>query len=387
MTENGKEVTLSGQIWQPDGFKAGRLTLEGAKITRLEFGQNLVADYEFGENYICPGLIDLQLNGGLGYDFTRDPTTVPPVAAALPRWGVTAFLPTYITAPLETYFTALKWLADYAENLPGARVLGAHLEGPYLNPAFKGAHPETFIRPPDFAEVKNLLEIGGKWLKMLTIAPENPGALEIVQYLAHKGILVSAGHSGASYDEALAAFKAGVGCATHLFNAMPPLHHRKPGLIGATLVTPGISANLIVDGVHLHPAMVKLTYQQKDAADIVLITDAMAGLGMPPGRYDLAGQAVIVDDTSAYLDDQHHTLAGSILTLNRAIQNMVEFSGCTPAEAVQMATLNPARLLKLDDHLGNLTPGYAADIAVFSPDFQPLLTIIKGEIVFSDDKS
>jgi N-acetylglucosamine-6-phosphate deacetylase len=222
---------------------------------------------------------------------------------------------------------------------------------------------------------------------MLTIAPENPGALGIVQYLAVLGVLVSAGHSGANYAEALAAFEAGVGSATHLFNAMPPLHHRKPGLIGATLTTPGISATLIVDGVHLHPAIVKLTYQQKGVADIVLITDAMAGMGMPPGRYDLAGQAVIVDDTSAYLDDQNHTLAGSILTLNRAIQNMVEFSGCSPAEAVQMATLNPARLLKIDDHLGHLAPGYVADVAVFSSDFQPLLTIVRGEVVFTDTQT
>ncbi len=387
MTEKGKKITLSGQLWQPDGFREGRLTLEEAKIARLEFGANFVADYELRENYICPGLIDLQLNGGLGYDFTRDPATVAQVAAVLPRWGVTAFLPTYITAPLAIYYTALKWLSANAANLPGAQVLGAHLEGPYLNPAYKGAHPETLIRPPNLTEIKTLLETGGKWVKMVTLAPENLGALEIVQYLSNAGLLVSAGHSGANYAESLAAFEAGVGSATHLFNAMPPLHHRKPGLIGATLTTPGISANLIVDGVHLHPSMVKLTYQQKGVDDIVLITDAMAGMGMPPGRYDLAGQAVIVNETSAYLDDQNHTLAGSILTLNRAIQNMVEFSGCSPAEAVQMATLNPARLLKLDDHLGNLVPGYSADVAVFSPDFQPLLTLVQGEVVFSSTNS
>jgi N-acetylglucosamine-6-phosphate deacetylase len=373
------ELVLSGNIWHEDGFKPGRVTVREGRIAGISYGETAGSgDFDFGAAYITPGLIDLQLNGGLGLDFTVQPETVNIVAAALPRWGVTSFLPTFITAPIETYHHALGFLRD-RQPQPGALVLGAHLEGPYLNEAFRGAHDPQFIREPSLGELHHLLAYGT--LKFLTLAPEEPGSLELIHAAIENKVLVATGHSGATYEQGLAAFEAGAACATHLFNAMPPLHHRKPGLVGAVLDSPTATANLIVDGIHLHPAIVRLVYRLKGWQRVVLLTDAMAGLGMPPGRYDLAGQAVIVDEKSARLVSSG-SLAGSILTLNDALKNMVEFTGCAPHEAVGMATLNPARLLGLADHKGRLEAGFDADIAVFGDNFEPLLTIVGGEVVF-----
>jgi N-acetylglucosamine-6-phosphate deacetylase len=377
------ELVLSGNIWSPSGFKPGRLTLREDRIAGVDFGETEGAvAYDFGPAYITPGLIDMQLNGGLGLDFTVQPDTVDVVAEALPRWGVTAFLPTFITAPIEAYHQALSYLRDRQPGKPGAQVIGAHLEGPYLNPSYKGAHDPNFIREPSFGELHHLLAYNT--LKFLTLAPEEPGSLELIRLAAENNVLVAAGHSGATYEQGQAAFETGAKCATHLFNAMPPLHHRKPGLVGAVLDNPEVTANLIVDGIHLHPAIVRLIYRIKGWERVVLVTDAMAGLGMSPGRYDLAGQVVIVDEKSARLADSD-TLAGSILTLNDALKNMVEFTGCPPHEAVNMATLNPARLLGIEDRKGRLEKGFDADIAVFGQDFEPLLTIIGGNMVFKKD--
>ena len=375
------ELILSGNIWGEDGFRPGRLVVREGRIAAVEYGKfpALPGEQAFGEGFITPGLIDLQLNGGLGLDFTVQPEAVEPVAEALPRWGVTGFLPTFITAPAEVYSEALGYLRDRVPG-KGAVALGAHVEGPYLNPAYRGAHNPAFIREPSLPEVNRLLDYGS--LKFMTLAPEEPGGPEIARRLAQRGALVAAGHSGATYEQGMAAFEAGVKCATHLFNAMPRLHHREPGLVGAALDHPGVTANLIVDGIHLHPAIVRLIYRAKGWERVVLVTDAMAGMGMPPGRYDLAGQTVIVDENSARLADAPDTLAGSILTLNAAVRNMIEFCGCPPHEAVAMASLNPARLLGLDGSKGRLAEGYAADIAVFGTDWETKLTVIGGKVYF-----
>jgi N-acetylglucosamine-6-phosphate deacetylase len=374
----GNNFSISGRVWQEAGFAPGRVTVSGTKIAAVEFGDNLPADYSFPDHFICPGLVDIQLNGGVGHDFTLDPSSVGKVAEALPRWGVTAFLPTYITAPLETYREAIEQLKQ-ATGVNGAKPVGAHFEGPFLNPAFKGAHEEQYIRLPSIPEAEKMLETGGALLKMVTLAPEREGGYELAAFLAGKGLLVSAGHSAANYEEAQKAFASGVRCVTHLFNAMPPLHHRRPGLAGAALTNPDVTVNIIPDGIHLQPSIVEMIYRLKGSDRIVLTTDAMAGMGMPPGRYRLAGQDVIVDETSARLTDAAGTLAGSVLTLNNAVANFAEFTGCPLHEAVKMAALNPARLLKMDNTIGNLKPGHEADIAVFSQSFETRLTIISGE--------
>jgi N-acetylglucosamine-6-phosphate deacetylase len=216
----------------------------------------------------------------------------------------------------------------------------------------------------------------------MTLAPELVGALEVAGWLHEKGIIVSAGHTAATYEEGQVAFEAGINMVTHLFNAMPSLHHRKPGIAGASLLSKDTFCGIIVDGIHLHPGVVNLAYRLKGAANIILVTDAMAGMGMPPGKYVLGGQEVIVTDNTARLADFAGTLAGSILTLNQAVANMICYSGCSVAEAVGMASLNPARLLGIDKYKGRLATGYDADIAVFKPDsFEILMTLVNGEIL------
>ena len=384
---------LSGQVWTPTGFVPGQVWIRDGKITAVDVNTGragVTAERAFDGAYITPGLIDLQINGAVGYDFTRQPDSVANVAEALPRWGVTGFLPTFITAPLDVYQEAFRVVKE--SSGPGsALVLGLHFEGPYLNPAYRGAHDPDLIREPSLAEVRQLLQAQSDSptsLRMVTLAPEQPGALDVIRELVGRGVLVAVGHSGATYEETGRAFEAGAGCVTHLFNAIPALHHRRPGPVGAALEADQIVVNLIVDGVHLHPAVVGLIYRLKGWQGITLVTDAIGGMGMPAGQYDLAGQSVIVDETSARLADAPDTLAGSILTLNRALRNMVEFTGCPPHEAVAMATLGPARLLGLDRQnpsgpaKGRLAPGYDADIAVFSPDFEPLLTLVGGQVAF-----
>lgn len=324
-----------------------------------------------------PGLIDLQINGAFGHDFTANPDTIWEVAAHLPRYGVTAFLPTIITSPPEVVAEAQAMVTAVPAGTQGARPLGLHIEGPFLNPARRGAHNPEYLRKPDPTLIAAwTIERG---VRLVTLAPELPGALEIVHTLRERGIAVSAGHTTASFDEAQAGVKAGLSYATHLFNAMPPLDHREPGMVGAALSHPSITTGLIVDGIHVHPAMVALAYRSKGAARFSLVTDAMAALGMPPGRYVLGDFEVMVDETSARLADGR--LAGSILSLDQAVRNLMAFTGCSLTEALATATTTPARLLNLSDR-GRLAPGCRADLVVLDADTQVRQTLIDGKVVY-----
>jgi N-acetylglucosamine-6-phosphate deacetylase len=352
----------------------------------VEFDENFGpadADLFFETGFISPGLVELQLNGGLGYDFTQTPHTIYQVAEALPRWGVTAFLPTLITAPLEAYKEGLQIVAEAQHNAKGARVLGAHLEGPYLNPKYKGAHELAYLRLPSLTEVETLIQAGP--FKVMTIAPELPGALEVIKYLKANGVQVAAGHSSATYIQAKAAFEAGVTYVTHLFNAMLPLHHREPGLVGAALADDSVLTGIIADGIHLHPAIVRMVYRTK-IFGLSLVTDSMAGMGMSPGQYNLAGQAVVVDESSARLDNAKGTLAGSILTLDQAIRNLMKFTDCDIYDATEMTCVNAARFLGLTDahtNLEMLSPGHPADLVVWDEATQVKLTLIGGNIAYT----
>ena len=343
---------------------------------------------DLGEAIIAPGLIDLQLNGAFGHDFTLDPATVRPVAEGLPQYGVTAFLPTLITSPLATYPQRLGVIAEAmhaqaaasrAQGEPvGAAILGVHVEGPFISPGKKGAHNPAHLRRPSVAAVKPLVASGV--VRLMTLAPELPGALETSAYLKSQGVVVSLGHSEADYETARAALKAGAGWATHLFNAMPTLGHREPGLVGALLEADTPPVGFIADGVHVHPAIARLVWRAKGMAGICLVTDAMAALGMPPGRYRIGDQDVLVDAVSARLAERD-TLAGSILSLDQAVRNMVQFTRCSPGQAVWMASGVPAAVLGLT-RKGRLAPGYDADLVVFDPKLRVQRTVIGGQTVY-----
>ncbi|MCS6843033.1 MAG: N-acetylglucosamine-6-phosphate deacetylase [Caldilineales bacterium] len=330
----------------------------------------------------APGFIDLQLNGAFGRDVTADPDAIWDVAAQLPRYGVTAFLPTVITSPPEQLARAQAVLAaGPPPGWRGATPLGLHVEGPFLNPAKKGAHNPAYLRMPTLDAVADWSPQTG--VRLVTLAPELSGALPVAEALSRRGVLVGAGHSAATYEQALAGFDAGVRYGTHLFNAMPPLLHRDPGLAAALLTDPRITVGLIVDGVHVHPAVVRLAWRALGPGRLNLVTDAMAALGMPPGHYCLGDFPVAVDGAVCRLADG--TLAGSVLSLDQALRNLIAFAGCRLEDALQTVTVTPARALGLAHQRGRLAVGCAADLVLLSPDLRVRATIVAGELVYAAD--
>ena len=328
---------------------------------------------------LTPGFIDMQFNGGFGDDFTADPTTIWQVAAGLPRWGVTAFLPTVITSPLERIAQAQQVVLSEPAGFRGATPLGLHVEGPFLNPQKKGAHNPAYLQLPALEAVAGWSPQTG--VRLVTLAPELPGALPVIEALATRGVLVSAGHSTATFEEATMAFDAGARYGTHLFNAMPTMHHREPGLPGALLTDPRPVVGFIADGVHTHPSVISLVWQALGPERLNLVTDAMAALGMGPGKHLLGDFEVTVDATSARLADG--TLAGSILSLDQALRNLIRLTGCTLADALATVTTTPARSLGLDHERGQIAPGYVADLVLLSPELEVRGTVVRGELVYT----
>ena len=329
---------------------------------------------------LAPGFLDLQLNGAFGYDFTADPASIWAVGARLPRSGVAAFLPTIISSSPATIAAAQAVMrAGPPPGYRGATALGLHLEGPFLNPVRRGAHDPAYLRPPDPVLAAGWSPATG--VRLVTLAPELPGALDLVRALVARGVVVSAGHSAATLAEARAGFAAGISYGTHLFNAMPPLHHRAPGLAGALLTDPRPTVGLIADGVHLDPALVALVWRAKGPRHLNLVTDAIAALDMPPGVYRIGDRAVHVDGTAARLPDG--TLAGSLLSLDQAVRNLVAWTGADPAAAVATVTAVPADLLGLGGGRGRLAPGAAADLVLLTPDLRVATAIVGGEVAYA----
>ncbi|MAT97628.1 MAG: N-acetylglucosamine-6-phosphate deacetylase [Anaerolineaceae bacterium] len=331
--------------------------------------------------HLMPGFIDLQLNGAIGLDFTSEPESIWAVADYLPRTGVTSFLPTIISSPLTTVSAAQEIITSSSpKGFQGATPLGLHIEGPFLHPDKKGAHNPAYLQLPTVEKVADWTPENG--VRLVTLAPELDGALEIIHLLTERSVVVSAGHSTATFDQATAGFEAGIRYGTHLFNAMPPLHHREPGLAGALLADERTTIGLIVDGEHVHPDLVKLVWQMVGNGRLNLVTDAMAALGMPSGSYWLGDFEVIVDDTTARLTNG--TLAGSLLTLDTAVRNLITFTGCTLSEALPAVTSTPANLLGLP-HKGRIAPNCDADLVLLTDDLQVHTTFVGGRIVYQKE--
>jgi N-acetylglucosamine-6-phosphate deacetylase len=350
----------------------GAMLINGETISALGHDGDLryppntqVVDVK-GQNLV-PGFIDLQINGAFGMDFTSHPDTIWQVGNQLPQFGITSFLPTIVSSPLETVQKAQAILRNGPpRGYRGARVIGLHLEGPYLNPEKHGAHIPEYIDLPN-------PDVYSHWspanfVRMVTLAPELPGAIAAIKTMVQHGVVVCAGHSLANLDQSQAGFEAGIRYGTHLFNAMLPFDHRQPGLVGALLADSRLICGMIVDGNHIHPLMVKLTWQILGSQRTSLVTDAMAGLGMPVGDYELAGRKVHVDGSSAKLEDG--TLAGSLLSLDEALRNLIAYTGCSLEEAIPTVTQVPAHLLQLDASLGKLQIGAKADLVILNPDLE-----------------
>jgi N-acetylglucosamine-6-phosphate deacetylase len=289
-------------------------------------------------------LIELQVNGAGGHDLTSDPESLWDVGIVLRSFGIAAYLPTLVSPSWPIVDRArAAWLAGAPDGYAGATPLGWHVEGPMISPQRAGAHDPATLRPPDAGVVADWAPGSGVW--MVTLAPELPGALEVVETLVANGVVVSAGHSNATFEEARTGFDAGIRFVTHLFNAMAPLEHREPGLAGAALLDGRVTVGLIPDGLHVHPGVVALVHRAVGPARLAVVSDAIAALGMPPGTYRLADRDVACDRVSARLPGGG--LAGSVISLDRAVRNLASFAGLSLDEAALAATTVPARLLGL----------------------------------------
>lgn len=328
------------------------------------------------EMIVAPGFCDLQVNGLGGFDAADGAEAIAAIAARLPAHGVTAFCPTVITGPLERLLRAPEEAARAAGAAgPRARVLGIHQEGPFLSPARRGAHDPACLRLPDAPDVDRVIAARPR---IVTLAPELPGALEATARLARAGIVVSVGHSDASLEVARSGFRAGARMATHLFNAMSPLGHRAPGVPGAVLTTGGVTAGLIADGLHVAPALLEIAARLKGATGLMLTSDAVAAAGSPPGRYRLGTQVVVSDGRRIVLEDGV-TLAGSMATTDVLVRTMAQLPGAGLPAAIAMATSTPACLLG-ESGRGTLRVGADADLVVLDPDLQVQATLVAGEI-------
>jgi N-acetylglucosamine-6-phosphate deacetylase len=323
--------------------------------------------------FVAPGFVDLQINGGFGIDLTADPWGMWELGRHLPSTGVTAFQPTIISSPSSVREAALAAIRDRPVGYVGAEPLGLHFEGPMLAPARHGAHEPTALRPADPALVATWSRPGG--ISMVTLAPELPGAAEVIHLLTSRGIAVSMGHTEATVAETTAAIDAGASFVTHLFNAMAPLHHREPGIVGTALTDDRLTVGLIADGVHLDPRTASIAWSALGPDRLVLVTDAVAEMGdgdLPTAAPDeAAGRGAVTNGDGV--------LVGSVLRLDQAVRNLVAWTGCDPADAVRCVTATPADAVGAVDR-GRIVPGAPADLVLLDDDLTVAVTICRGEV-------
>lgn len=328
--------------------------------------------------YISPGFIDIHIHGFDGFD-TMDGTeeAIKSISKGITRNGVTSFLPTTMTMSIKQITNALECTKKVKEKVSdGAEILGVHMEGPFLNQKFKGVHDEQHIIPPDFDIIRDYKDI----ISLITIAPEIEGALEFIKKIkTETNIVLSMGHSAASYEEAREGIHCGISHVTHMFNAMTGLHHRNPGVVGAAL-NHDITCEMIADTIHIHPSLFSMLLKLKGLDCVVLVTDCMSAGGKEDGEYNLGGQKVFVKDKQVRLKD--NILAGSVLKLNDALYNVAKYTNYSISQLVKLMTLNPARMLGLDCRKGTLEIGKDADITVFDEKINISMTIGKGKVLY-----
>lgn len=337
---------------------------------------------DFGDCAIVPGFFDIHVHGGVNCDVMRGGAEeMTRFETFLARHGVTSYFPTTVTASLDATLSALERLADRIEGAKqqgavGARPLGIHLEGPFLSHARRGVHPPVDLVEPSIAAFDKLWQAAHGHVRMLTIAPELNGAEEVIAEATRRGVCVSIGHSDATLDQARRGVKAGARHATHTFNAMRPLDHRAPGILGEVLTNNQLSADVIADGIHVDPTVIDLLFRAKGIENFVLITDAISATGMPDGRYQLGTLEVELKDGRCTRDGN---LAGSALTMDRAVRNVMKFAGLELSQAVRAASLNPAKAVGFKK--GTIEPGADADFVVLTPTGEVRATVVKGVLI------
>ncbi len=370
--------------------------LHGTGIVKssVRFGERIVSFSEGEEKIalpegavVLPGFVDEHIHGAGGAD-AMDGTAaaLTTISQTLVREGTTSFLATTMTQSPQNIVRALtavreKCAADSKKDRPtGARLLGAHLEGPFISAAHKGAQPLGYVAAPSIETFEAYQAASGGNIRIVTLAPEEAGAEALISRLTASGVVVSLGHTGAKYADVARAVSLGARHVTHTYNAQSPLHHREIGTVGSALLMDELDCELIADTIHVSEPAIRLLVKCKTPARILLITDAIRAKGLGDGESELGGQKVYVKGGEARLEDG--TLAGSVLQMNRAVQNMVEKAGLSLPEAVDCASLLPAKALGLSGELGSVAPGKRADFTVLSPAFDVLMTVVGGEIVY-----
>ncbi len=381
MVHSEKETYKNGYIKVVDGkiAEVGPVSQykqdDDAKVITLS------PDYQ-----VIPGAIDIHIHGASNsdaMDATHDALST--MAKTLPKEGTTSFLATTMTQSTQAIESALLNAGKYIENQTqeNAEIVGIHLEGPFISPARKGAQPEEYIIDPDITLFKRWQEMAENQIKLVTLAPEQPNGLDLAAHLRGTGVVASIGHSDATYDQIDEAILAGTTHVTHLYNGMRGLHHREPGVLGAAYLRDELYVELIADGIHCRPEMIKLAYNQITSERMILITDSLRAKWLEKGTYDLGGQPVNVDETRATLSDG--TLAGSILKMNDAIKNTMENTDCSMTDIIKMTAENPAKQLRIFDRKGSIQVGKDADLVILNDRLDVEMTFCRGNLAFKKE--
>ncbi len=382
----GRYVLYNGTVYTPWESFFGGIAVHGEAINLVFAGSlpenmardgNLLIDCRGGR--ILPGFIDLHLHGARGHDFTlaSPEGAIRAVSYHTAAGGTTTLMPTLVSAPLEQIKQAAAMFRQTRAKINAPYLAGIHLEGPFFNPWYRGAHPEAYLASPKPDLIEDLMASLGDVLGMVTISPELPRALEVIARLDYNGIVTAAGHSGATFEKIEEAAALGLRHVVHTYSAMRRFHHRSPGVLGAALTLDHLSAEIIADGIHTHPAAVKLFFRAKPANKTVLATDALAVCGLPESKCRLGEKTITNYEGKALLEDG--TLAGSTLTMNRALAGAVKMADLPLEKALPAATINPARVLGLDHKKGSLEKGKDADITVIDARYNVMLTICQGK--------
>jgi N-acetylglucosamine-6-phosphate deacetylase len=382
-------LVTAARLWDGQQFlDRPTVWIEEGRIVSLSGGESAdrAVILDFPAATLAPAFFDVHIHGASGHDVMEaTPEALRAIGCFLATHGTAAYLATTVTAPLDATLRAVSSLAKLIANpplfdngiLPMARPLGIHLEGPYLSHAKCGVQPVEHMLAPDIATFDRIFDAAEGTVCLMTIAPELPGAVELIRHASRRGVRISLGHSNATAAETRAAIDAGAVSATHTFNAMRALDHRKPGILGTVLTTDGLYAELICDGIHVAPEMVRLWCRAKGSHRSILVTDAMSAAGMPDGEYQLGGFAVQVADGRA---TARGVLAGSVLTLDRALKNFMDYTGLPLEEALPPLTTNPAAMTGLESRVGSLAADREANLVVLDDEGHLLTAIINGRM-------
>jgi N-acetylglucosamine-6-phosphate deacetylase len=383
--DNKIAIKISEVITPVERISKVYILISSERIEKIVSWKDKISDeYEIIDysDYICaPGYIDIHTHGCYGYSAMDNKIeSILKISENLLKHGVTSFLPTTLSAPIDELSSVLKNISSAMRKNYGAEILGAYVEGPYISKEKAVAQNVLFVREPNIEEFEELFKISEKNIRVITIAPEIPNAIDFIKNAKKHGVIVAAAHTNANYEEAIVGFNAGITLCSHFFNGMRNFHHRDPGIIGAALINPNIYCEIIADMIHLHPSTIKITLLTKGIDKVILITDSIPATGLPDGYYELEGLKVIVKDGVSRRVDTGD-LAGSTLTMDKAVRNIVNEIGLSIEDAIKMATLNPAKAIS-EKERGIISPGAIANLVILDKDLNVISTFIKGRKLY-----